>query len=472
MRNKRDILNISNVILAVIGDGIAVFIGFMLATYLRFDSTLIPLFHDFPPPNCYAFYASGAIVTTIIFLFVFRSLGLYVRPQLGDFSSKIPRLMRGIMFSMLLTLSLTFLVRTDPPFSRIVAFLAFITISLFILLERWLLFRVELWRARKATASIRVAIIGTDLIALRLKNSMEQEPRLGSKVVAFFRSAVPNPSEKVPYELIKGGIEEAERFLEEKNADQLIITDPSIDRDTLVNLILICEQNFITFNMVPDIVNILTTNVDIWTVSDIPLIGLAPWPLDYFLNRCLKRMEDLVVSILGLIVFAPIMLIIAIIIKLDSPGPVFYVQERCGERGKIFRMFKFRTMRKDAEKETGPVWTREDDPRRTRVGAFLRRHNLDELPQLWNVLRGEMSIVGPRPERPYFVEQFKDDIERYMWRHASKPGITGWAQVNGLRGNTDIKERVKYDLYYLEHWSLSFDLKIIARTLFANKNAY
>ncbi len=471
MRNKRDNLNISNAILAVAGDAVAVFLGFLTATYIRFDTNLIPLFHDAPPSNLYEFYSSGALITTIIFVLVFRQLGLYVRPQLGDFSSKIPRIVRGIMFAMLLTLSLTFLVRTDPPFSRIVAFLAFLIISAFVILERWMLFVLELKRARKRKANIRVAIIGINPIAIRLKNSMEQEPRLGSKIVAFFRADNEDIG-KIPPELFKGGLEDAKRFLEKRNADQLIIADSSINRDTLVELILICEQNFITFNMVPDMVNILTTNVDIWTVNDIPLLGLAPWPLDFFFNRCLKRMEDIVLSVLGIILFAPLMLVIAILIKLDSSGPVFYLQERCGERGRIFKMIKFRTMRQDAEEKTGPVWAKEDDPRRTKIGAFLRSHNLDELPQLWNVLKGEMSIVGPRPERPYFVEQFKDDIEKYMWRHASKPGITGWAQVNGLRGNTDIKERVKYDLYYLEHWSLSFDLKIIARTLFANKNAY
>jgi lipopolysaccharide/colanic/teichoic acid biosynthesis glycosyltransferase len=151
---------------------------------------------------------------------------------------------------------------------------------------------------------------------------------------------------------------------------------------------------------------------------------------------------------------------------------VFFHQERCGEGGKAFRIVKLRTMRTDAEEATGPVWARPDDPRRTRIGAWLRAHNLDELPQFWNVLKGEMSLVGPRPERPHFVEQFKDDISRYMWRHASKPGITGWAQVNGLRGNTSIRDRIQYDLYYLENWSLALDFKIIVKTFFARQNAY
>jgi len=145
---------------------------------------------------------------------------------------------------------------------------------------------------------------------------------------------------------------------------------------------------------------------------------------------------------------------------------------RCGEGGREFTIYKLRTMTEDAEDDTGPIWALPDDPRRTQIGAFLRRHNLDELPQFWNVLKGDMSLVGPRPERPHFVEQFKEDISRYMWRHASKPGMTGWAQVNGLRGNTSISERIKYDLYYLENWSLAFDFKIIVRTFFSRENAY
>ena len=169
---------------------------------------------------------------------------------------------------------------------------------------------------------------------------------------------------------------------------------------------------------------------------------------------------------------APIIAIAGVCIKRTSPGPVFYRQERCGETGRPFTIYKLRTMHVDAERQTGPVWAVADDPRRTAVGAYLRRHNLDELPQLWNVLKGDMSLVGPRPERPHFVEQFKEDIGRYMWRHVSKPGMTGWAQVNGLRGHTSIEERIKYDLYYLENWSLAFDVKILLRTVFAGKNAY
>jgi exopolysaccharide biosynthesis polyprenyl glycosylphosphotransferase len=227
-----------------------------------------------------------------------------------------------------------------------------------------------------------------------------------------------------------------------------------------------------TFNMVPDMYRIMTGGMNMQVVDDIPLLGVSRWPLDYFWNRVLKRFEDVVGSALGLVFTAPVMLAAALLVKRSSPGPILYRQERCGEHGRTFTLYKLRTMRADAEAATGPVWTTENDPRRTPVGAVLRRWNLDELPQLWNVLRGDMSLVGPRPERPHFVEKFREDINRYMWRHVSKPGMTGWAQVNGLRGNTSIEERIKYDLYYLENWSLSFDFKILLRTLAANRNAY
>ncbi|MBI4388405.1 MAG: exopolysaccharide biosynthesis polyprenyl glycosylphosphotransferase, partial [Candidatus Omnitrophica bacterium] len=201
-------------------------------------------------------------------------------------------------------------------------------------------------------------------------------------------------------------------------------------------------------------------------------IGLKKSPLDKMGNRILKRLFDILSSVTCVIFLSPIFLIISTIVKLIDWGPIFYRQERIGMDGRSFLIWKFRTMKVDAEKLTGPIWAAKDDLRTTKIGKFLRKFNLDELPQLVNVLRGEMSLVGPRPERPHFVGQFRTDVPRYMARHKIKSGITGWAQVNGFRGNTSIQERTKYDLYYYENWSLALDLKIIFLTLFAFKNAY
>jgi exopolysaccharide biosynthesis polyprenyl glycosylphosphotransferase len=295
---------------------------------------------------------------------------------------------------------------------------------------------------------------------------------LRSRVFAFLRTDDAPAAADIPPDAIRGSLADLPDFLRREPVDQIVLANAGIGTDRMMDILLLCERHLIAFNMVPDLFHVLTTSMDVQSLDDIPLLGLGRWPLDHFWNRALKRACDVAGAAVGLVVAAPVMLAAAAAIKRDSPGPIFYHQERCGEKGRTFRLHKLRTMAADAESRTGPVFAAEDDPRRTRVGGFLRRYNLDELPQLWNVLRGEMSLVGPRPERPHFVEQFKEEISRYMWRHVSKPGLTGWAQVNGLRGNTSIEERVKYDLYYLEHWSLAFDLKILLRTAFARENAY
>jgi exopolysaccharide biosynthesis polyprenyl glycosylphosphotransferase len=217
----------------------------------------------------------------------------------------------------------------------------------------------------------------------------------------------------------------------------------------------------------------MASEVSIGELGGLPLltirdIALRGWKLT------LKRAVDLIGSAVGLVVLSPLLMLVALLVKLDSPGPVFYAQERMGLDARPFWMLKFRSMWKDAEAKTGPVWATKDDPRRTKIGAFIRRFSIDELPQFINVLLGEMSLVGPRPERPVFVEQFRQSIPRYMDRHREKAGLTGWAQVNGLRGDTSIAERTKYDLWYTENWSLLLDFKIILRTIirvFADRNA-
>ncbi|MGA1529529.1 MAG: undecaprenyl-phosphate glucose phosphotransferase, partial [Kiritimatiellia bacterium] len=405
--------------------------------------------------------------------FIFQSLGLYTRPQLGTFSERIPRLIRATGLGILLATALAFAIGTTPPLSRTTIALSFVTISVFLLIVRAILFRVEILLARGKRISNHVVILGADTVSARLRDAFENEPRLRTRVVAFLSMGDEAVDPKIPDELIKGSVDDLNRIIQPGQVNQVILSSPgNLPHNRMAEIILECERSMIAFNFVPDLFRLLTINMEVQNVDGIPILGTAKWPLDLFWNRVAKRMEDIVGSAAGLLFSAPVIAVAALLIKITSPGPIFFKQERCGEKGRRFNIYKLRTMRIDAEDKTGPVWAVENDPRRTRIGAFLRAHNIDELPQFWNVLKGDMSLVGPRPERPHFVEQFKEDISRYMWRHFSRPGVTGWAQVNGLRGNTSISDRVNYDLYYLENWSLSLDFKIIARTFFARSNAY
>lgn len=467
----RDTFDVLCGVAAGAADAVAVFSGFMLAVWIRFDSGWIPVTLGHPPRFL---YVTAAGMSTLLYLLLFRVLGLYARPQDGHFTDKIPRIIRACGIGALLSLSLAFAIRTEPPLSRLVAGIAFGTVTLMILVERNILFALERHWAKYQAGKRRVLIIGAGPLAAKLKDTLESEPRHRARVVGFLMVEGEAPAEAVPESERMGALDDLSRILGEgEGIDEVVVANPSaIPHERLVDIIIETERNMARFLMVPDVFRLLTSKVEVRTLGDVSLLGMGPWPLDHFWNRILKRAEDIAGSAIGLLAAGPVVLLAAWLIRRESPGPAFYRQRRCGERGRPFTLLKLRTMIENAEAATGPVWTRPDDPRRTRLGAKLRAWNIDELPQLWNVLRGDMSLVGPRPERPEFVEQFKDHIGRYMWRHVSRPGITGWAQINGLRGQTDLKERIRYDLWYLENWSLSLDFKIIARTFFARTNAY
>jgi exopolysaccharide biosynthesis polyprenyl glycosylphosphotransferase len=470
MRN-RDSFDVACSTAAVAADAVAVYVGFLLAVWIRFDSGWIPLLHETAPPR--ELYHAAGLVMTLLMLFIFQSLHLYSRPQLGSFSERIPRLVRAIGLGILLSTALAFVIRTEPPLSRLTVFLSFGTTSLLVMIERLILFKAEIRLARRRSASNRVLILGVDTLAANLKRALEREPRLRTRVVGFLRTNGEPMDPGIDPALVIGDTETLPRCIEDQVMDQVILASSvQLPEECMARMVLDCERAMIAFHFVPDLFRILTISMDIQSIDGIPVLGNRQWPLDYFWNRIWKRTEDIVGSLLGIIISIPILITAAILIRRQSPGPVFFRQERCGEKGQVFTIYKLRTMVCEAESETGPVWASEDDPRRTPIGATLRAFNLDELPQFWNVLKGDMSLVGPRPERPHFVEQFKEDISRYMWRHAYKPGMTGWAQVNGLRGNTSIKDRIKFDLYYLENWSVAFDFKILALTFFTRKNAY
>lgn len=468
--HRRDTFDVLTSLAAVLGDALAIYAGLLLAVWLRFFSGWFPAVEALPPMSL---YVQGAGIATLLFLLIFSVLGLYQRPQLGSFGDKVPRLIRAVLWSIGLAMILAFALRTDPPFSRLATGLSFFTVSALFILERYILFRLEIVWARNQGTQNRVTIIGACENALRLQDALENEPRLRSVITACLLLDNEDPDTcPIDKALIRGTVDDLQAVLDAKETDHVILSEMAVSREDMVDIIVKCEQAFVPFHLVPDLFRILTSKVDIHTVDGVPLLGMGKWPLDYLGHRLLKRAEDAGGALFGLLVSAPAILVLAALIKRSSPGPAFYKQKRCGEAGKPFTIYKLRTMPMDAEELSGPVWAAPGDPRRTPLGSFMRRYNLDELPQFWNVLRGDMSLVGPRPERPHFVEQFKEDIGSYMWRHIYKPGMTGWAQVNGLRGNTSIEDRIKYDLYYLENWSLSFDFKILIKTFFSNDNAY
>jgi len=464
MRIRETVSTVLSSLTAVVLDAFCVYGGFLLALWIRFDSGLFELRDGFTkPPFDHLLLLSG--VGTLVFLVTFHLNGLFKRPHHGRFEDKIPRLVKCILISFLVYLAIETALRLDPPFSRISLLLAFGTITVLLLLQKYIVYRIEWNLARHMPKINRVLVIGTDATALQVTKAIKNEPFLRAEVAGYVRSSEQKHHEGIGEDRVLGDLPAIANLLERHEANQIILCDHAVSSERKIDLANLCEDRFVHFSAVPDMFTSLAGQVEIVNLGGVPLIGLQKWPLDYIHHRLLKRGVDILGATVGLLVIGPIIGVAALLIKRGSPGPVFYKQVRCGKNGREFTIYKLRTMRQDSE-VAGPGWTTTDDPRMTPEGKWLRRFEIDELPQLYNVLLGQMSLVGPRPERPIYVKQFKGEIDRYMQRHVSLPGMTGWAQVNGLRGDTSISDRISFDLYYLENWSLSFDFKILVKTLF------
>jgi exopolysaccharide biosynthesis polyprenyl glycosylphosphotransferase len=318
----------------------------------------------------------------------------------------------------------------------------------------------------------RVLMVGAGDIGRMLLQKINQSPALGYEPVGFVDDT---PGRKEVAGLpVLGGTAHLRFLIREHEVQEVILGLPEATQQETLDLISQCELEQAAIRIFPNVFQIIASEISIDDLNGLPLLSVRDVALRGW-RLVLKRTMDVMVSAVALIILSPLLLLVAALIKLDSAGPVFYAQTRMGLDVRPFQMLKFRSMRADAEEETGPVWATKDDPRRTRFGVLIRRLSIDELPQLINVLLGDMSLVGPRPERPVFVEQFRQMVPRYMERHKEKAGITGWAQVNGLRGDTSIVERTKYDLWYIENWSLLLDIKIVLKTFlgsFRDEHAY
>lgn len=450
--------------LTVVFDATAIEFAFLFSYWLRFRSPLVHVLGmkeiGGPPFEGYLF---GSFFITFVWLLLFQSRKMYGTRRNVTLADEFINVVKVISLGMLIVMSAAFFYR-DFSYSRIVFGLLWVSSIALVFAGRSVVHTIERGYYRRGRHLRQCIIMGNESIANQVYTQLHRHASFGFNIVGYFADE-PSPDEtalaKATY---YGRIEDAAMFIRTNGVDLVFIALNSKQHDRLFDLISECEGMNVEFMMVPDVLDILTSHVSVKEFQGIPFLRIKGMPLSSW-GRIIKRMFDLTASAVLLIVLSPLLLLIAALVKLTSRGPVLFKQERVGMDGKQFTMYKFRSMRVDAEQETGPVWASKHDPRRTPIGVFLRKTSLDELPQLINVLKGEMSLVGPRPERPYFVDQFKHLVPKYLDRHRVKTGMTGWAQVNGLRGDTPIQERIKYDLYYIENWSLAFDIKILLRTL-------
>jgi exopolysaccharide biosynthesis polyprenyl glycosylphosphotransferase len=451
----------------ILVDAAMIILSFVVAYYFRFLGVL-PTDRGVPPLSDYWHALFGIIP---VYLWLFREAGLYQTARHMRRIEEIFLVIKVVTYAVILLMALTFFYR-QFSYSRLYLVFIWLFSCIFISVGRYMLIQWSYWRRERKKDMIEVLIIGFNRNTRALIEWTKHNPHYGQRPIGVLTQNVEDIGKHIEDIPILGLTEHWETFIQKLQPSQVVLLDENFSREKVSDLVAICEDAFIDFKMGADIHGLIASNVGVEYVSHIPLLGFRSLPLDDPWNRFLKRIFDLVVAGIMAMAFLPIGLIVVILIKLEGKGPVFYFQERVGRDGHVFRLIKFRTMKVDAEKETGPVWAKPEDDRRTGCGEFLRRWNLDEFPQLLNVLAGEMSLVGPRPERPHFVDKFRENVPRYMARHKVKSGLTGWAQVHGLRGDTSIEERIKYDLYYMENWSLLLDVEILVMTLFAFKNAY
>jgi len=418
-------------------------------------------------------YLPTLILLVPLHFILYYLLGLYEPRRRKSISFEVVKILQANFLSMMILFSLLYLTK-EIHYSRPVIILFVILTSLFTTLERVFL-RSFLNHIRKQGYNKKyVLVIGTGRLARRLISKLKDNSYLGYDIVGIIDddTAV---GEKLEGVMVVGEIRDLEEIIRNRKIDEIFITTSAKNYDKFGQIITVCEKSGVRTQIVPDYARFIPAKPEIDEIDGIPLINIRHVPLDNFLKAFSKRTFDFIISSIGLVICLPLFLLIGASIKLDSPGPVFFTQERVGLNKKGFMMYKFRTMKVQPTEESDLIWTTKEDPRKTRLGNFLRRTSLDELPQLWNVLIGEMSLVGPRPERPFFVKDFKERIPRYMIKHLVRPGITGWAQINGWRGDTSIRKRIECDIYYIENWTFMLDLKILFLTVFnglVNKNAY
>lgn len=453
--------------LTVLFDLCFVATAIVVAYWVRFESGWTPealAFHKGGTPPLDDYFRLIPL-KAIIWLMTLKALRLY-RPESNATLSAFWALCKAAIIALIATLAALFFIYHHDAYSRWVMLLATGFSLVWLFLGRLVLYRFRQAIHAQGVGVSRVALIGNcDVRAERFIDVLKARPNSGYELVGIVTETVGVDDSAVPS---LGESQDILEIVQKHRLDTLFISSPTVSNETILQILHACEGVPVQINVLPELSEFIKGGTAITFFEGIPVLQLRETPMQG-VSGIVKRLIDIGFSLFALTVLSPLMLTIAIIIRLTSPGKAIFRQERVGRAGKPFRIYKFRSMRADAEEEVGHVWAKSDDSRQTSLGKFLRRWSLDELPQFFNVLKGDMSLVGPRPEMSGLIDTFSESIPHYLARQRVKSGMTGWAQVNGLRGNTSLEDRVNYDRYYIENWSLGLDIKIILKTLWAIK---
>lgn len=460
---------ILNAVLVII-DIIVILLSLVIAYYVRFKTTIFGPLGGSLPFSSYFIFTVVCIIPTYILLYYFFGLYKPFRNQSSIFSGADDIVKADIM-AFILLVAILFIIN-QPNFSRIMLLLLSLFGIIFAIFERALVVLVLRMMRTNNLNLKHMLIIGDNELAFNFAHKINSKTYLGYNIAGFL-GRKENIGKSFEGTKFIGSFKDLPRVLKSHKFDRVVIAIPLQYYYHLNEIVDACEEEGIKAEIIPDYYKYLPAKPSVDMLDDMPIINIRYVPLDDAFNKFKKIVSDYVIAIIAIVITSPIMIVTAIAIKLESPGPIIFKQERIGYNGKPFMMYKFRSMKVQSAEEEKSQWTTKDDPRKTKVGTFIRKWSIDELPQFFNVLKRDMSVVGPRPERPYFVEEFKKTIPKYMVKHQVRPGLTGLAQVNGYRGNTSIKKRIEYDIQYVENWRLTLDVKICFWTIFRkNKNAY
>ena len=442
----------------------------ILAWYIRFETDLL----GFGQSGWgFIHYFTPIVFILPMYIFLYYAFGLYRPQRTESITSEAINIIK-VNFIGILALVTALFVMELTEYSRYLLGMFLIFSTLFSITERIIVRKSLRFVRQRGHNTKHILMIGAGELGEKVVIKLNHVGYMGYNIIGFLDDNIPK-GRKIANSKVIGTIKDLENTILKKHVDKVIITVSPRHYTLMETIVDTCEKYGVKADIVPDYYRYFPAKPYLDMIDDIPIINIRYVPLDSSFKTFIKRIMDFVAAFGAIIVLSPLLLFTAIMVKLSSPGPIIFKQERVGMNRKNFMMYKFRSMRMQDEKDEKLQWTTEDDPRKTKFGAFIRKTSIDELPQLFNILKGDMSLIGPRPERPQFVEKFREEIPEYMIKHHVRPGMTGWAQVNGWRGNTSIQKRIEYDIYYVENWTVILDLKIFFMTLikgFINKNAY